>query len=56
MTSAQVKFYSDDEDDETSTDAASSEFRVVGRESVVIAIECCEGINNDKIYRLWWLV
>ena len=40
---AAVKFYSDDEEDDISTENASNEVRVIGRDSVIFAIECCEG-------------
>ena len=44
-----VKFYSDDEEDEITANSESSEFHVVGRDSVIFAIECCEG----EKFMLW---
>ena len=40
---ASVRFYSDDEEDDVTTESTLSEFKVVGRDSVILAIECCKG-------------
>jgi len=40
---ASVRFYSDDEDDDITSENALSETKVIGRDSVIFAIECSEG-------------
>ena len=40
-----VHFYSDDEENDN-LDEVSTNIKVTGRDSVVFAVECCEGISN----------